>query len=85
MAAGFDPSKIAFAGVGKTDEEILLGLEAEIGVFNVESREELEVIAGLAAGCASVCRHTCGYGIQSLPQQLKIIRIKRRLVSAEIL
>ncbi|GFI05851.1 diaminopimelate decarboxylase [Muribaculaceae bacterium] len=54
MAAGFDPSKIAFAGVGKTDEEILLGLEAEIGVFNVESREELEVIAGLAAGCGKV-------------------------------
>lgn len=49
LAAGFPAQKIVFAGVGKTDAEILLGLEAGIGCFNVESAEELEVMAELAA------------------------------------
>lgn len=45
---GFKPENIAFAGVGKTDEEIILGLEAGIFTFNVESLPELEVIDELA-------------------------------------
>lgn len=45
---GFNPSKIAFAGVGKTDEEINLGLDHDIFSFNVESIPELEVINELA-------------------------------------
>lgn len=49
LDAGFPASKIAFAGVGKADWEICLALEAGIGAFNVESREELEVISQLAA------------------------------------
>lgn len=48
VAAGFDPKKIVFAGVGKTDEEIKLALEVGIGNFNVESVPELEVIAEIA-------------------------------------
>lgn len=40
--AGADMSKIVFAGVGKTDTEILEALEAGIGYFNIESEEELE-------------------------------------------
>lgn len=48
IAAGFDPGKMAFSGVGKTDWEIRLGLEHEIGCFNVESVPELEVINQLA-------------------------------------
>lgn len=47
---GFEPAKIVFAGVGKTDVEIAEALEIGIGCFNVESAEELEVIAGIAAG-----------------------------------
>lgn len=46
---GFDPAKIVFAGVGKTDAEIMLALNAGIACFNVESEPELEAIAGIAA------------------------------------
>lgn len=45
---GFDASEIAFAGVGKTDDEILYGLRQGIFTFNVESLPELEVINDLA-------------------------------------
>ena len=48
LAAGFPASEIAYAGVGKADWEIRLALDAGIGMFNVESREELEVISQLA-------------------------------------
>ena len=46
---GFKPSQIIFAGVGKTDEEINLALDLQIGCFNVESLPELEVISQLAS------------------------------------
>lgn len=49
LNAGFAPSKIVFAGVGKADWEILLALEAGIACFNVESVPELEVIDEIAA------------------------------------
>lgn len=48
VAAGFDPEKIVFAGVGKTDEEIIYALQAGISAFNVESVPELEVISQIA-------------------------------------
>ena len=44
IECGFSPSKIAFAGVGKRDIEIEIGLENNIQCFNVESVQELEVI-----------------------------------------
>ena len=47
--AGFKPSKIVFAGVGKSDDEINLGLDLGIARFNVESAAELLVIDELAA------------------------------------
>ena len=40
--AGADMSKIVFAGVGKTDREIIEALDAGIGCFNIESEAELE-------------------------------------------
>jgi diaminopimelate decarboxylase len=46
---GFAPKQIAFAGVGKSDEEILIGLEHDIFTFNCESIEEIEVINEFAA------------------------------------
>jgi diaminopimelate decarboxylase len=49
LNAGFASSKIVFAGVGKADWEINLGLEAGIACFNVESIPELEVINELAS------------------------------------
>ncbi len=48
LNAGFDSKKIVFAGVGKTDREINLALDADILCFNVESIPELEVINDLA-------------------------------------
>ena len=48
LAAGIPANKIVFAGVGKTRDEIIYGLEKNILAFNVESREELELIAELA-------------------------------------
>ncbi|MDR1723086.1 MAG: diaminopimelate decarboxylase [Tannerella sp.] len=48
LDAGFDPAKIVFAGVGKADWEINLGLENDIASFNVESLVELQVIDALA-------------------------------------
>ncbi len=48
IQAGFPSSKIVFAGVGKSDWEINLGLDHDIFCFNVESIPELEVINELA-------------------------------------
>ena len=48
LAAGFRPQSIVFAGVGKRDDEIQLGLDAGIGRFNVESTAEMAVINELA-------------------------------------
>jgi diaminopimelate decarboxylase len=48
LEMGFDKSDIVFAGVGKTDEEIDIGLKNEIFCFNCESLQELEVINQLA-------------------------------------
>lgn len=42
MQAGADPAKIVYAGVGKTDNEIIEALNAGIGYFNIESEAELE-------------------------------------------
>ncbi|SET28837.1 diaminopimelate decarboxylase [Prevotella sp. kh1p2] len=47
--AGFAADKIVYAGVGKSDWEINLGLDKNILCFNVESIPELEVINELAA------------------------------------
>ncbi len=44
LNAGFPASKIVYAGVGKSDWEIDLGLSKGISCFNVESLAELEVI-----------------------------------------
>lgn len=47
--AGVSASKIVYAGVGKSDWEINLGLDNDIFCFNVESLAELEVINDLAS------------------------------------
>ena len=48
LAAGGDPAKIVYAGVGKTDREITEAIAAGIGVFNVESEAEFENLSRLA-------------------------------------
>lgn len=49
LDAGFPHDKIVYAGVGKSDWEINLGIDNDIQCFNVESIPELEVINELAA------------------------------------
>ncbi len=48
IANGFDAGNVVYAGVGKSDWEIALGLEQGILCFNVESLPELEVINEIA-------------------------------------
>lgn len=49
IAAGGEPSKVVFSGVGKRADEIRHALQVGVQCFNVESAEELEVLAGCAA------------------------------------
>jgi diaminopimelate decarboxylase len=49
IEAGFRSSEIVFAGVGKTDKDIIAALNAEIFCFNCESVPEIEVINELAS------------------------------------
>ena len=54
IKAGFPADKIVFAGVGKADWEINLGLDYNIFCFNVESIPELEIINELAVAKGKV-------------------------------
>jgi diaminopimelate decarboxylase len=56
LNAGFAADKIVFAGVGKSDWEIELGLSHDIACFNVESLPELEVIEEIAGKMGKVAR-----------------------------
>lgn len=56
IKAGFPANKIVYAGVGKTDREINLGLDYDIFCFNVESVPELEIINELAAAKGKIAR-----------------------------
>ncbi|GAB6394220.1 MAG: diaminopimelate decarboxylase [Bacteroidales bacterium] len=49
LKAGIPAEKIVFAGVGKADWEMVLGLDSHISCFNVESGAELEALNGIAA------------------------------------
>ena len=50
LQAGIPPSKIVFAGVGKSPEEIAYALDSDILLFNVESPAELQAINDVARG-----------------------------------
>ena len=47
LKLGFAPEKIVYAGVGKSDAEIVTALKGDIFAFNCESIPEIEVINGL--------------------------------------
>lgn len=49
LAAGGDPSKVVFSGLGKTEADIAKALEVGIACFNVESYAELDRIEKVAA------------------------------------
>jgi diaminopimelate decarboxylase len=48
LKAGVPPARIVFSGVGKTEDEMVAALNAGILMFNVESLEEMEVLARVA-------------------------------------
>jgi diaminopimelate decarboxylase len=56
LRAGFPADRIVFAGVGKTEAEIALGIEHDIGHFNAESAEEIERISRAAAAAGRAAR-----------------------------
>ncbi|GAG34061.1 unnamed protein product, partial [marine sediment metagenome] len=56
LRAGFPPERIVFAGVGKTDEEMALGLERGIGEFNAESEHEIVRLGRAAVARGGVAR-----------------------------
>src|SRR5918998_6034792 len=49
VRAGFDPKKVVFAGVGKTEKELMSGLGERILLFNVESASELDLLDRICA------------------------------------
>lgn len=56
LKAGISPSKIVFAGVGKSPDEIRDALKADILMFNVESPAEIRAINDIAASLGKVAR-----------------------------
>ena len=54
IAAGGDPRKVVFSGVGKTEDEIALALETGILSLNLESGAELERVDAVAARLGKV-------------------------------
>lgn len=48
LAAGGDPARVVFSGVGKTEAEIRFALEKQIHSFNCESEAEIELISSVA-------------------------------------
>ena len=54
IAAGGDPGKVVFSGVGKSEAEIRIALNAGILCFNVESEGELERLSQIAVAAKKV-------------------------------
>lgn len=63
LKSGFRSEDIVFAGVGKADEEIIIGIKNKIFCFNVESIEEMEVLNNLS----SVHNHTSRIALRINP------------------
>jgi diaminopimelate decarboxylase len=56
LAAGGDPSRVVFSGVGKRRDEMERALEVGIRCFNVESAAELERLDAVAGACGRMAR-----------------------------
>jgi len=56
LAAGADPAKVVFSGVGKTRAEMDRALRAGVMCFNVESEAELDVLSAVAAQSGHTAR-----------------------------
>ena len=56
LAAGFDPERIVFSGVGKTDDELTAAVEAGIGHVHLESTAELAALGRIAGRLGKTVR-----------------------------
>ncbi len=56
LAADMAPADIVFSGVGKTHDEMIYGLETDIGQFNLESEEEGIELSNIAARQGKIAR-----------------------------
>ena len=56
LRAGIPPSRIVFAGVGKTREEMGFALKSDILMFNVESPQELRLLNDVAGAMGTKAR-----------------------------
>jgi len=56
IAAGGDPGKVVFSGVGKTEAEMRMALEHDIRCFNVESVPELRRLSAVATAIGREAR-----------------------------
>jgi len=56
LAAGIPAEKIVFSGVGKTAEEMAIGLQSGIGQFNLESLEEAEMLSEVATSLGIIAK-----------------------------
>ena len=54
IAAGGDPAKVVFSGVGKTAPELRRGLELGIKCFNIESEAELHLLSEIAGDAGAI-------------------------------
>lgn len=64
LKAGFEPETIVFTSPGKTTEEISFALESGVGIINIESIREAEIIDRIAASAGKVA----GIGIRVNPK-----------------
>ena len=62
LQAGGEPSKVVFAGVGKTDKEIIEALTAGIGYFNIESEAEMENLQQMVNERYALIKALCDIG-----------------------
>jgi diaminopimelate decarboxylase len=56
LAAGIDPNKVVFSGVGKTRAEMQRALEVGVMCFNVESESELDLLSSVASQAGRTAR-----------------------------
>jgi len=56
LAAGGDPQKVIFAGVGKTAEELRFAIQQKILMVNLESEPEAQLLSEIARGQKAVVR-----------------------------
>ena len=56
LTAGIPAAHIVYSGVGKTERELRLALEQDIGQINIESAEELHTLSAIAASMGRTAR-----------------------------